>query len=106
MTKATAAGGRLRELEEAQQNRAMNTAVCSATILQEGEQSTNEQDLKNLIIISRCNSVWLECLLWEQDAAGSSPVTSTISSIHKEFCEYSFLFISIISNTKAFITYN
>ena len=27
--------------------------------------------------ISRCNSVWLECLLWEQDAAGSSPVTST-----------------------------
>ena len=29
-------------------------------------------------IISRCNSVWLECLLWEQDAAGSSPVTSTI----------------------------
>lgn len=30
--------------------------------------------------ISRCNSVWLECLLWEQDAAGSSPVTSTIDS--------------------------
>ncbi len=28
--------------------------------------------------ITRCNSVWLECLLWEQDAAGSSPVTSTI----------------------------
>ncbi|MDO4363582.1 MAG: hypothetical protein Q4C99_03565 [Clostridia bacterium] len=46
MTKATAAGGRLRELEEAQQNRAMNTAVCSATILQEGEQSTNEQPLR------------------------------------------------------------
>ena len=27
----------------------------------------------------------------------------TISSIHKEFCEYSFLFISINSNPKAFI---
>ena len=27
----------------------------------------------------------VECLVWDQDAAGSSPVTSTISSIHKGF---------------------
>ena len=60
--------------------------------------------LSGALHITRCNSVWLECLLWEQDAAGSSPVTSTISSIHKKFCEYSFLFISINSNPKAFIT--
>ena len=41
--------------------------------------------LSGALHITRCNSVWLECLLWEQDAAGSSPVTSTISSIHKGF---------------------
>ena len=45
----------------------------------------DDEELKNNILkclsvekTTRCNSVWLECLLWEQDAAGSSPVTSTI----------------------------
>ena len=40
VTKPTAAGGRLREAEEAQQNRAMRMLMSSATILQEGEQSS------------------------------------------------------------------
>ena len=54
--------------------------------------------------ISRCNSVWLECLLWEQDAAGSSPVTSTI------YCSYpfgcgQFLFIQKPQNSCIFNTF-
>ena len=28
--------------------------------------------------ISGCNSVWLECVVWDHDAAGSSPVIPTI----------------------------
>ena len=54
--------------------------------------------LSGALHITRCNSVWLECLLWEQDAAGSSPVTSTISSIHKgfDFMNTRFLFFILI----------
>ena len=43
-------------------------------LARKGKQDSRKASFMN---ISRCNSVWLECLLWEQDAAGSSPVTST-----------------------------
>ncbi len=38
-------------------------------------------------------------LVWDQDAAGSTPVTSTISGVHNE-CEYliSFFIINLITN--------
>ena len=41
-----------------------------------------------MLYTTRCNSVWLVCLLWEQDAAGSSPVTST--NRHPLGCLYYF----------------
>ena len=52
---------------------------------------------KGVLHISRCNSVWLECLLWEQDAAGSSPVTSTIFQELKLILS-SFFFAKKINN--------
>ena len=36
-------------------------------------------------------------LLWEQDAAGSNPVTSTSLSVRKGFCEHFFFFKSVMS---------
>ena len=50
---------------------------------------------------TRCNSVWLECLLWEQDAAGSSPVTSTIDCSYPFGCGQ-FLFIQKLQNSCIF----
>ena len=38
-------------------------------------------------------------LLWEQDAAGSSPVTSTISSVHNESDEHSIFFAYLHNST-------
>ena len=79
VTKPTAAGGRKREAEEAQRNRAMRRIGTARQFRKPGNQSRNFSPAANQksIFLSRCNSVWLECLLWEQDAAGSSPVTST-----------------------------
>ena len=79
VTKPTAAGGRKREAEEAQRNRAMRRIGTARQFRKPGDQSRISSPAVNQksIFLSRCNSVWLECLLWEQDAAGSSPVTST-----------------------------
>ena len=79
VTKPTAAGGRKREAEEAQRNRAMRRIGTARQFRKPGDQSRISSPAVNRksIFLSRCNSVWLECLLWEQDAAGSSPVTST-----------------------------
>ena len=44
-------------------------------------------------------------LVWDQDAAGSNPVTSTISSVHKGFDLWTlFLFYHIIFYVRARVT--
>ena len=42
-------------------------------------------EICQMIISNRGVAQLVARLLWEQDAAGSSPVTSTISSVHNDF---------------------
>ena len=36
-------------------------------------------ELQNHITLTGCGSAWLERLIWDQEVAGSNPVTPTIS---------------------------
>lgn len=50
----------------------------------------NRLALEDLLIypFTGCSSVWLECLLWKQEATGSSPVTLIGLEIHLiGFCD-------------------
>ena len=38
-------------------------------------------DFKNIIYIPGCGSAWLERLIWDQEAAGSNPVTPIFAGV-------------------------
>lgn len=37
-----------------------------------------------IIFLTGCGSAWLEHLIWDQEVAGSNPVTQTFCADHKE----------------------
>ncbi len=56
-------------------SRSAQIRSCAASSAdQSAEEKYNGTDTDN-ICISGCSSVWLERLIWDQEAAGSSPVT-------------------------------
>ena len=48
-------------------------------------------ELQNHITLTGCGSAWLERLIWDQEVAGSNPVTPTMYDLHQNktlFFEY------------------
>ncbi len=52
--------------------------ICLASDRQAKFESANLID----VISPGCGSVWLECLIWDQEVAGSNPVTPTDYHMH------------------------